>query len=130
MVNCLIVEDNPLNWMIMQNQATKLGLQVTVCTNGLEAIDYCKQNAMPELILLDGYMPEMDGISFLREMREMPNGKKPYVVFCSSSLDIADVTRALDIGAECHFPKPITRDQIVYAIKQVEARIAHPALRS
>lgn len=106
----------------MQNQVSKLGLRTQICTNGREAIEYCRKNPMPELVLLDGYIPEMDGVSFLRELRLMPGGEKPYVVFCSSSLDRVDVAEALDVGAECHFPKPITRDQIVYAIKQVQNR--------
>lgn len=106
----------------MQNQALKLGLQVKVCVNGREALDYCRANPMPELIILDGYMPEMDGISFLKRMRVLPGGERPYVVFCSASLERVDVALALDEGAECHFPKPITRDQIVYAVKQVQNR--------
>lgn len=122
MVHCLIVEDNPLNWMIMQNQATKLGLKVTVCINGKEALEHCNANPMPELILLDGYMPEMDGVEFIGHLRNMPHGDYPYIVFCSSSLDWIDVTKALDLGAHCHFPKPISRDQIVYALKQIEDR--------
>lgn len=126
MTICLIVEDNPLNWRIMQNQCNKLGLQTVVRYNGLEALEYCKKNPMPDLILLDGYMPEMDGISFLRAFRQLPNADIPYIVFCSSSLDRADVAIALDNGAECHFPKPITRDQILYAVKQVELRHNRP----
>lgn len=122
MMQCLIVEDNPLNWMIMQRQANTLGMQVSICTNGVEALNYCRQNRLPELILLDGYMPEMDGVSFLRQLRRLPNGREPYVVFCSSSLELQDVSKALDEGAECHFPKPISRDQITYAKKQAENR--------
>lgn len=122
MVKCLIVEDNPLNWMIMEGQATKLGLNVSVCINGKQALDYCTYNSLPELILLDGSMPEMDGITFLRNLRQMPDGHKPYVVFCSSSLELDEVSKALDVGAECHFPKPVSRDQMVYAVKQVENR--------
>ena len=122
MTTCLIVEDNPLNWKVMENQALRLGLQVTVCTNGREALDHCQRHPLPELVLLDGSMPEMDGVSFLREMRALPRGIEPYVVFCSTSLDHEHVSIALDVGAECHFPKPISRDQIIYAIKQVQHR--------
>ena len=109
----------------MKRQATTLGLKVTAYGNGQEALDYCVHNPMPELILLDGCMPHMDGVNFLKRMRVMKDGTKPYVVFCSSSLDRSDVAMALDAGAECHFPKPISRDQIVYAIKQVQNRSKH-----
>ena len=122
MLNCLIVEDNPINWMVMKKQTARLGLNVHIRTNGAEALEYCKTNPMPELILLDGSMPIMDGIDFLKYLRELPRGNVPYIVFCSSSLDRADISKALDIGAECHFPKPISSDQIIYAVKQAEAR--------
>ncbi len=106
----------------MESQALKLGLKVHVCTNGREALNYCLENKLPDLIFLDGYMPEMDGVSFLRAMRKLPGGTIPYVVFCSSSLHMDDVIIALNEGAECHFPKPVTADQIAYAVKQVEKR--------
>ena len=124
MTECLIVEDNPLNWMILKKQANNLGLQVTVCTDGLDALEHCLRHPLPKLILLDGTMPKMDGVSFLKKMRKLAGGEVPYVVFCSSSLDHQGVADALDAGAECHFPKPITRDQLVYALKQVQHRIA------
>ncbi len=130
MTTCLIVEDNPLNWMIMEKHAAKLGLDVSVCVNGVEALNHCNSHPMPELILLDGSMPEMDGISFLKHMRALPNGNKPYVVFCSSSLDHDEVRLALEVGAECHFPKPISGDQIAYALKQIEYRYQKHRLNS
>ena len=125
MTTCLIVEDNPLNWRILESQAQRLGLKVTVCTNGLEAVAHCEKYPLPQLVLLDGTMPEMDGVAFLRHMRGLPGGHEPYVVFCSSSFDREEVGMALNAGAECHFPKPISRDQIVYAIKQVHNRKRH-----
>lgn len=130
MTTCLIVEDNPLNWMIMEKHAAKLGLDVAVCNNGREALEYCQSKRLPELVLLDGSMPEMDGISFLKHMRGLPEGAAPYVVFCSSSLEHEEVREALAAGAECHFPKPISRDQILYALKQIELRSTKKRLNS
>ena len=123
MLNCLIVEDNPLNLRIMQSQAHKLGLNVHICTNGVEALNFCRTNPMPPLIILDGSMPEMDGVTFLHHMRALPQGDIPYVVFCSASLERHEVAEALDVGAECHLPKPITRDQLTYAVKQAQNRM-------
>lgn len=122
MLRCLIVEDNPINWMILERLAAQQGMAVSVCHNGVEALEHCRLTGFPDLVLLDGIMPEMDGITFLKFLRDMPGGAQPYVVFCSSSLDRADVTIALDLGAECHFPKPVTRDQIVYAMHQAAQR--------
>ena len=81
MLRCLIVEDNPLNWMILKKQAEQMGLQVDVATNGQEALDYCHNNPLPQLIVLDGYMPEMDGVTFMKLLRKLPDGDKPYIIF-------------------------------------------------
>ena len=125
MLQCLIIEDAPLNYRIMQGQISKMGIQVDICTNGREALEYCLRcSQLPELILLDGCMPEMDGVSFLRHLRQLPGGHRPYVVFCASSDDGVDIVTALDQGAQCHFPKPLTRDQIAYALYQTKKRRA------
>jgi CheY-like chemotaxis protein len=112
------VEDSELNARILKNQATKLGLEVKLCENGQIALEYCKKHPMPELVLLDGSMPEMDGHTFLKEMRQLPDGDQPYVVFCSCSMEPEAVVEVMDSGAECYFPKPVSRDQIIYALQQ------------
>ncbi len=99
-MHALIVEDNPVNYMIMRNQLEKLGVVAHVCLHGKEAMDYCITHGMPDLILLDGFMPEMDGIAFLSWIRNYPGGDAPYILFCSSSLDKIDVDEALRLGAD------------------------------
>jgi CheY-like chemotaxis protein len=123
----LIVEDNPVNFMIMRNQVRKHGIEPSLCTNGQEAVDYCRANPMPELILLDGYMPQMDGIQFLRWLRAQPNGAIPYVLFCSSSIDVVDVAEAMRLGADKHHPKPIAADDLAAALMQASMRAATQA---
>jgi putative two-component system response regulator len=128
---CLIAEDNPVNWMIMQNQMKKLGFEIVLCKNGREALNFCTTQRLPDMILLDGYMPEMDGIEFLERFRALPGQEGVYIVFCSSSLEREDIERALTIRADCHYPKPIRNEQLLEAIESWQKRIAvsgHAAL--
>lgn len=122
LLHCMIVEDNPLNWMIMQNQMHKLGLHPVIFHDGLAALEYCRNHPLPHLILLDGYMPRMDGIAFLKELRKLPTGDKPYVLFCSASPDKINIEEAMQEGADCHFAKPLTQDQITFALRETKAR--------
>lgn len=118
MVECLIVDDNNLSSTVMYNQVSRIGLSAVVCANGKEAIERCVKKGMPQLIMLDGYMPEMDGIEFIKRLRQMEGGDYPYVVFCSSSLDRPDIEKALNLGANCHFPKPLSNDQMNHCISE------------
>lgn len=111
MLSCLIVEDNPVNYMVMQNQLNKLGFKTIVAINGKEALNYCFSNPLPDLLLVDGYMPEMDGITFIKAFRELRGNDTSLIVFCSSSVDKVDIEEALRIGANLHYAKPITQEQ-------------------
>ncbi len=119
----LIVEDNPVNYAIMRNQLLKNGARPDMCMNGREAMDYCIAHGMPDLILLDGYMPEMDGIAFLKWIRNYPGGDQPYILFCSSSVDKIDVQEAMRLGANIHLPKPIRQEDLAAVIAAVTGHI-------
>jgi two-component system, chemotaxis family, chemotaxis protein CheY len=123
-MKALIVEDNPVNYMVMRNQLAKLGVASQLCLHGGEAMAYCMNHGMPDLILLDGLMPQMDGISFLNWIRNYPGGEAPYILFCSSSLDKLDIARAMQLGADVHHPKPLAQADIMAAIAAATARMA------
>jgi two-component system, chemotaxis family, chemotaxis protein CheY len=121
-MSALIVEDNPVNYMVMRNQLAKLGVVADVCLNGAAAKEHCILRGMPDLILLDGFMPEMDGIAFLKWIRNYPGGDAPYILFCSSSLDKIDIAEAMRLGADVHHPKPISQGDLLAAINHAAAR--------
>ena len=56
----------------------------------------------PDAVLLDWNMPVMDGFDFLKELRKLPGGKDPKVVFCTTENDVAHIARALHAGATRH----------------------------
>ena len=64
-----------------------LGFLVTEAENGQEALARCAV-AMPDLILLDWNMPVMNGIEFLKHLRQEPGGDHPIVVFCTVENDV------------------------------------------
>lgn len=124
MLSCLIVDDNPIDYMVLRNQVRKLGLSSEICTDGLQALNYCKTHLLPSLILLDGYMPEMDGVTFLKAFRKLPGAVKTKVIFCSSVVDKAVVEEALQEGASCHFPKPLPQAELARIVQGLRAEAA------
>ena len=72
-----------------------------------------------DLVLLDLNMPVMNGIEFLRHLRQEPGGEGPAVVFCTVENDLERIREALDAGAREYIMKPFDGD--IIASKFAEA---------
>jgi CheY-like chemotaxis protein len=108
-------------------EQTKLIELIRVFGNGLDALDFLKENinnvdALPEIILLDLSMPIMDGWQFLEEFTLLnPSiGKKITIYICSSSISPDDINRAKSINeVSDYIIKPITMDRLIDLIKEL-----------
>ena len=105
---CLIVDDSRFIRKISRDIVESLDFRVAEAENGELGLQSCRQE-MPDVILLDWNMPVMDGYSFLRHLRAMPEGQLPKVVFCTTENDMDYITRALDAGANEYIMKPFDR---------------------
>ena len=86
-----------------------LDFQIIEAEDGEKALEACKR-AMPDAVLLDWNMPVMDGYEFLGNLRRMPGGDAPKVVFCTTENDVAHIARALHAGANEYIMKPFDKD--------------------
>lgn len=118
MKTCLIVDDSRVVRMVAKKIVASLGFQTAEAADGQEALDYCKK-AMPEAVLLDWNMPVMNGIDFLVELRELPNGADPIVVFCTTENELAKISEALMAGANEYIMKPFDSEIIETKFQQV-----------
>lgn len=85
--------------------ATSLGYTVIEAQDGEEALARCKK-AMPNLVITDWQMPEMDGIDFVTALRAIPTPFPPKVVFCTSKGTAKDVHQGIRAGADDYIVKP------------------------
>jgi two-component system, chemotaxis family, chemotaxis protein CheY len=108
MKQVLIVDDSAVIRKVAKRIFEGMGFQTSEAENGRQAIAACSF-LMPDAILLDWNMPVMDGFQFLRELRKMPGGVRPKVVFCSTENDVAHMARARHAGADEHVMKPFDR---------------------
>jgi len=83
-----------------------------------KALEVCKRG-MPEAVLLDWNMPVMDGYEFLGNLRRMPGGDQPKVVFCTTENDVAHIARALHAGANEYIMKPFDKDIVAAKFQEV-----------
>ena len=80
----LVVEDDPPSRELVIRMLEKEGIHAREATNGREAFEIIQGGLIPDLIILDLIMPEMDGFDFLRHIRPNPEWSKIPVVVVSS----------------------------------------------
>jgi two-component system chemotaxis response regulator CheY len=118
MKTCLVVDDSSVIRKVARRILEGLDFQIAEAENGEEAVENCRRQ-MPDAILLDWNMPKMDGYDFLRELRRLPGGDKPKVVFCTTENDVAHIARALHAGANEYIMKPFDRDIVEAKFQEV-----------
>jgi CheY-like chemotaxis protein len=102
---CLIVDDSRVIRKVSSKIAISLGYVPIEAENGEEALARCKRS-MPDLVLTDWNMPEMDGIAFVTKLRSIPTPKEPVVVFCTSNGEAKDIHDGIAAGADDYIVKP------------------------
>jgi two-component system chemotaxis response regulator CheY len=109
MKRCLIVDDSSVIRKVARRILERLDYEIAEAEDGEQALQQCR-GRMPDVVLLDGIMPRMDGYQFLRSLRRLPDGNRPKVVFCTTENDVAQIARALHFGADEHMMKPFDKD--------------------
>lgn len=109
MRTCLIVDDSSVVRKVARRILEDLDYSVDEAEDGQEAIDKCRQD-MPDAILLDWNMPNMDGYEFLTRLRRMTGGDRPKVVFCTTENDVSHIAKAMDSGADEYVMKPFDKE--------------------
>lgn len=98
-----------------------LGFDVVEAADGIEGLDQCNR-VMPDLVLLDWRMPTMDGLDFLHQLKLLPGGDKPKVLFCSMETNPTQIAQALAAGADDYVMKPFDGDILQSKIDLVDTR--------
>jgi putative two-component system response regulator len=127
----LIVDDSPENLIVLGNLLSPY-YRVHVANSGLHAFELLKKlDTLPDLILLDIMMPEVDGFSVLTELQSNEATSDIPVIFLTALDSIADEQKGLRLGAIDYITKPI-RPEIVLArirnhleLKHARDRLSH-----
>src|SRR6202171_1072835 len=115
MRTCLVVDDSSVIRKVARRILEGLDFQIIEAEDGEKALEVCKRG-LPDAILLDWNMPIMDGYEFLGNLRRMPGGDQPKVVFCTTEHDVAHIARALHAGANEYIMKPFDKDIVTAKI--------------
>ena len=83
MKTCLVIDDSRVIRKVARRLLEDLGYAVEEAEDGLMGLEACR-TAMPDVILVDAIMPNMDGLAFMKALRREAIGALPAIVFCTT----------------------------------------------
>jgi len=126
MVNILVIEDEPIlrdeivEWLILE------GYNAFFASDGRTGVDAALSH-LPDLIVCDILMPQVDGYNVLLEVHAHPATVNIPFIFLTAKAAQDEIRKGMDLGADDYITKPFTRLTLLHAI---EARLAKKRLRT
>ena len=111
----LIVDDNPLNIMLFEQMLKKLGYTPITADNGKQAFRYATRSRF-DLILMDIQMPDVDGISLTRAIRNAAAPKNPVIVAVTADATEENRAACFRAGMDDFVTKPVRLEDLVKVI--------------
>jgi len=112
----LIVDDTPHNLQVLTNILHDKGYNICISTSGYQALESVNTE-MPDLILLDIQMPDMDGFETFKALKLNPNSEDIPVIFLTAMVDPEKILQGFELGAVDYITKP-------FNIPELTSRVA------
>jgi diguanylate cyclase (GGDEF)-like protein len=113
----LIAEDDLTSRNMLAGMLLKYGHEVVVAVNGVEAWDAIHQSDVPDMVILDWMMPEMDGIDVVRRVRSLQTELSPYIIMLTAKGGKNDIIAGLNAGANDYLSKPFDSGELLARIE-------------
>jgi CheY-like chemotaxis protein len=114
----LLAEDNLVNQKVAQHILARLGYQVQIVNNGVEAVQEI-QHQRYDVVLMDVQMPEMDGLEATRVIVEQwPPEQRPYIIAMTAHALTGDEEKCIAAGMNGYVSKPIQLEKLMTALEQ------------
>lgn len=124
----LLIDDDPNLILLVKDYLEFRGYDVLTAENGREALEVLELEK-PHLIICDVMMPEMDGYTFVKHVRENPETSWIPVLFLSAKGQSQDKVKGLNTGADVYMVKPFEPEELVAqvesSLKYADRLIAH-----
>ncbi len=119
----LLIDDDPNLILLVKDYLEFRGYEVVTAENGREALEVLEKD-IPDMIICDVMMPEMDGYSLVKNVREDPRTSWVPVLFLSAKGQSQDRVKGLNTGADVYMVKPFEPEELV---AQVESSLKQAA---
>lgn len=124
----LIVDDIPKNLQVLSSILNIEGYQISFASDGMQALSVV-ETTIPDLILLDIMMPEMDGYEVCKKLKEDERTKDIPVIFLTGKAESEDIVNGLKLGAVDYVTKPFNSAELLSRIRtHLELKISRDLL--
>ena len=114
--NILVVDDIADNLRVLSHTLDNRGYKIRCAKNGTIALKVAEK-IVPDLILLDIKMPDMDGYEVCRQLKQNPQTQQIPVIFLSALDDVLDKVKAFEVGAVDYITKPFQVEEVLIRVK-------------
>ncbi len=118
-IKLLLAEDEPALGQIVQESLETRDFEVTLCTDGAQALEKFKTGEFA-ILVLDVMMPKMDGFTLAKEVRSL-NDEIP-IIFLTAKSQTADVVEGFSIGGDDYMKKPFSVEELIVRIHNLLGR--------
>jgi two-component system sensor histidine kinase ChiS len=113
----LIVDDDPINLTVLENQLSLEHYAITRAYNGQEALDAIKSGTVYAAILLDIMMPKMSGFEVCKIIRQTHPANLLPIIMLTAKNQVSDLVAGLQSGANDYLTKPFSKGELIARLK-------------
>jgi two-component system chemotaxis response regulator CheY len=117
MKRCLIAEPSEIIRKVVRHFLENAGFEILEAETAPAALEICKHRS-PDIVLLDWHLPQMTTLEFLSALRFCGAARRPFVIFCTTDNDPADLARARSAGADGVLIKPFDGTTLIGTFTQ------------
>jgi two-component system, chemotaxis family, chemotaxis protein CheY len=112
MKRCMFIDDSSVIRRVAKRILGGSDMLVIEAASGLDAVEMCTAD-MPDIIIVDGALPDMQAEDVIRRVRAMESPIQPQILILLVEVDVASIMRAKRAGAQGYLLKPFTRSQLL-----------------
>ncbi|MBE9562123.1 MAG: response regulator, partial [Proteobacteria bacterium] len=116
-LHVLIVDDDPINLQVLENQLRIENYAITRANNGQEALDAVNSGTSFAIILLDIMMPKMSGFEVCRIIRETHPPNLLPIIMLTANNQVSDLVEGMQSGANDYLTKPFSKGELITRIR-------------
>jgi two-component system, chemotaxis family, chemotaxis protein CheY len=118
MKTCVVADDSAVIRKVARRILEMNAFEVTDASEGKDALAACRTR-MPDAVILDWSLPDMDSFELIRNVRQMMDGRKTKIIFLTTENDVAQIARARHVGADDFMLKPFDKPQLLQKFQRM-----------